>query len=109
MKLIDEKEFVALPIDKRRYFLARLYLSKDTAPNKLGYKQRLFSVIAYLKKQDNNSLSVLYSYLINNSHDGKMVWDLMPLAVLYDQRRRRKVYQESKKLEDFSLKMLEDL
>ena len=109
-KLVSATEFVALPMDKRRYYLARLYIKQDAKENKMPYRQRLFSVIKYLEKQDDNLLSVLYSYLSAHTHDGLMIWEIVPRAILYDQQQRRQtVTKSTEKYEEFNESMLDDI
>ena len=105
----DKQGFVELTCEKKCYYLARLYIARDNNTNKIPYKARLFSCLNYLKKQPEPVLSILYNYLSDNRHDGLMIWDIMPKAVLYDQERRRKQSEPVKKYEDFNKDMLKDI
>ena len=107
-KYKNKTEFLELDINKRCYYLSRLYLNKDNKGSKLPYKQRLFSCLNYLKKQPEPMLSVLYNYLTDNRHEGELIWALMPKAVLYDQQQRRKGVTKVKQ-EEFNEQMLDDV
>ena len=110
-KYKSKKEFVELEDAKKCYYLARLYIASDTAINSMPYKQRLFSCVNYLKKQPEAIWSVLYNYLTDNKHNGLMIWNIVPKAVLYDQERRRTEQKEKnvKQYETFSEDMLDDI
>ncbi len=106
----NKEEFLSLDKDKRCYYLARLYINKDTKKNHMSFKTRLFSCLNYLKKQPEPLLSVLYNYLSDNNHEGLMIWDIIPKATLYDEQRRRKVSKtKTKQYKDFSKEMLTDI
>ena len=108
-KFLSEQEFVALPPDKRAYYLARLYVRADISESQLPFQKRLFPVLNYLKKRDIPELSILYNYLMQNTHEGKMIWELLPRAVMFDQKmRREQKIKITNKYEDFNLSMLED-
>ena len=85
----NKEDFTELDDSKKAYYLARLYIRQDTVKSSLPYKTRLFSCINYIKKQDRATLSVLYNYLTDNTHDGLPIWKVLPKAVLYDQKQRR--------------------
>ncbi len=106
-----KEEFVSLEKDKRCYYLARLYLNRDKKNSiKKGFKSRLFTCVGYLKKQPEPLLSVLYNYLTDNTHEGLMIWDIVPKAVLYDeQRRRRHIKKETQDYKKFDMDMLDDV
>lgn len=107
-QFLTEQEFVTLPPDKRAYYLARLYVRADTSKDQLPFQKRLFPVLNYLKKRDIPELSILYNYLMQNTHEGKMIWELLPRAVMFDQKQRREQKVEiTNKYEDFNLSMLE--
>jgi len=105
----DKKEFVSLDSSKKCYYLARLYIAKDRGGNTMPYKQRLFTCVNYLKKQPENTLSILYNYLSDNEHQGLMIWNIVPKAVLYDQERRRQNTKQVKQYDQFSVDMLDDI
>jgi len=106
----SKEDFVSLDIDKRCYYLARLYINRDTKPSTVKYKPRLFMCLNYLKKQPEGILSVLYNYLSDNKHHGLMIWDIVPKAVLYDQERRRNVSKvKAKEYKDFDENMLHEI
>lgn len=106
----SKEDFVSLDTDKRCYYLARLYINRDTKPSTVKYKPRLFMCLNYLKKQPEDILSVLYNYLTDNHHHGLMIWDIVPKAVLYDQERRRKVPEKKvKEYKDFDENMLHEI
>jgi len=106
----SKEEFVSLDVSKKCYYLARLYINRDTKPSTVKYKPRLFMCLNYLKKQPVGILSVLYNYLSDNRHDGLMIWDIVPKAVLYDQERRREApKQEVKQYKEFDKKMLDEI
>ena len=103
-------EFLSLDKDKRCYYLARLYINRDTKNNPASFKTRLFSCLNYLKKQPEPLLSVLYNYLSDNAHDGLMIWNLIPKATLYDEQRRRQTNKtKAKQYKDFDQDMLNDI
>lgn len=106
-----KKEFVELNTSKKCYYLARLYIAQDTVYNMIPYKTRLFTCVNYLKKQPENTLSLLYNFLTDNKHNGLMIWAIVPKAVLYDQERRRTERKEKnvKQYETFSTDMLDDI
>ena len=109
-KYKTKEEFVSLEKDKRCYYLARLYLNRDKSDNHLPYKQRLFSCLNYLKKQPEPLLSVLYNYLTDNTHNGLMIWNIVPKAVLYDEQRRRKpIEKKTQEYQKFDMDMLGDV
>jgi len=108
-KYKDKQEFTELNTEKKCYYLARLYIAKDTKPSKVRYKARLFSCINYLKKEPEPILSVLYNYLTDNKHDGLMIWNVVPKAVLYDQERRRAQAKKVKEYKDFDKNMLKEV
>jgi len=86
----NKEEFAELDDGKKAYYLARLYIRQDRGgKSSLAYKARLFSCVNYIKKQPREVMSVLYNYLKDNTHDGLPIWQIMPKAVLYDQRERR--------------------
>lgn len=101
-----EKEFVALDVAKKRYYLARLYIRQDTTPCK-NYQKRLFTCISYLKKQPEQVLSVLYNYLTEHTHDGLRIWTIVPKAILFDQQRRRSAPMAKQK--EYTEDMLDDI
>lgn len=106
----SKEEFLSLDKNKRCYYLARLYINKDLKMNSMSFKTRLFSCLNYLKKQPEPLLSVLYNYLSDNTHDGLMIWDIVPKATLYDEQRRRKVSKtKTKQYKDFDQEMLMDV
>ena len=106
----SKEEFLSLDKNKRCYYLARLYINKDSKMNSMSFKTRLFSCLNYLKKQPEPLLSVLYNYLSDNTHDGLMIWDIVPKATLYDEQRRRKVSKtKTKQYKDFDQEMLMDV
>lgn len=107
-KYKNKTEFLELDINKRCYYLARLYLNKDNKGSKLPYTTRLFSCLNYLKKQPEPMLSVLYNYLTDTRHEGELIWELMPKAVLYDQQQRRKGVARVEQ-EEFNEQMLNDV
>lgn len=107
-KYKDKKEFLELDLNKRCYYLARLYLNKDNKPSKTPYTNRLFSCLNYLKKQPEPVLSILYNYLSENRHNGEFIWKLVPKAVLFDQQERRKGVVKVDQ-EEFNEKMLDDV
>ena len=104
-----KKEFVELPIDKRVYYLARLYIKQDITFSKLPYTSRLFMCANYLKKQDPSVLSILYNYLKDNTHKGLKIWEILPKAVLYDQQQRRNINHNKQVYIEFNEKMLDDV
>ena len=105
-----KEEFVSLDKDKRCYYLARLYINRDKGDNHLPYKNRLFSCLNYLKKQPEPLLSVLYNYLTDNTHNGLMIWNIVPKAVLYDEKRRRKpIETKTQEYKTFDVDMLNDI
>ena len=110
-KYKDKTEFVQLDDGKKCYYLARLYIAQDTKSNSLPYKRRLFTCLNYLKKQPRETWSVLYNYLTDNKHEGLMIWNVVPKAVLYDQERRRTEQKEEnvKQYDSFSVDMLNDI
>lgn len=105
----NKQEFTELGTYKKCYYLARLYIARDNKKSAVSYKARLFSCINYLKKQPEPILSVLYNYLSDNKHDGLMIWNIVPKAVLYDQERRREQTKPVKKYEDFNKDMLTEI
>ena len=107
----NKEDFLSLDKNKRCYYLARLYINRDKKENSMKYQTRLFSCLNYLKKQPEPILSVLYNYLTDNSHEGLMIWQITPKAVLYDEQRRRKVGKSAKKqnYSDFNKDMLNDI
>lgn len=105
----NKQEFTELDTGKKCYYLARLYIAKDNKPSRVKYKARLFSCINYLKKQPEPILSVLYNYLTDNDHDGLMIWNVVPKAVLYDQERRRKPVKKVDEYKAFDKDMLNDI
>lgn len=108
-KFKTKEEFLSLDKDKRCYYLARLYMRKDESDlwQKIPYKNRLFTCVGYLKKQQEPLLSVIYNYLTDHNHNGLMIWDITPKAVLYDEQRRR--VKTDAKYEDFNKEMLEEI
>lgn len=109
-KYKSKDEFVSLDKEKRCYYLARLYINRDKKTSKVGFKPRLFSCLNYLKKQPEPLLSVLYNYLTDNTHEGLMIWDVVPKAVLYDEQRRRKpVEKRTQDYKKFDMDMLDDV
>ena len=103
-------EFLSLNKDKRCYYLARLYINRDTSKkSKLPYNVRLFSCVGYLKKQPEPLLSILYNYLTDNSHDGLMIWEITPKATLYDEQRRRKPVEKVQEYKEFNQEMLQEI
>lgn len=104
----DKREFLELPENKRPYHVARLYLRQDTTKSRIPYKVRLFSCVNYLRKQDKAILSMLYSYLSDNTHDGEMIYNLVGRAKLYDEKRRRESNKQVKQYEAFNASMLEE-
>lgn len=105
-----KEEFVELDTDKKCYYLARLYINRDTQKGAMKYKSRLFMCLNYLKKQPEGILSVLYNYLSDNKHDGLMIWNIVPKAILYDQERRRKTpIKQMKQYKEFDKSMLDDI
>jgi len=107
----NKEDFLSLDKNKRCYYLARLYINRDKKKNEMKYQTRLFSCLNYLKKQPEPILSVLYNYLTDNPHDGLMIWQITPKAVLYDEQRRRVINKPTKKKEykEFSKDMLNDI
>ena len=109
-KYKTKDEFVSLDKEKRCYYLARLYINRDKKGVKKPFRERLFTCVNYLKKQPEPLLSVLYNYLTDNNHEGLMIWDIVPKAVLYDEQRRRKpVVKKSEDYKEFNMNMLEDV
>ena len=106
-KFKDKQNFLELDKNKRCYYLARLYINRDQKPSKQVYTSRLFTCLNYLKKQPEPTLSILYNYLSDNTHNGLMIWDILPKAILYDQQNRRKMTRV--KQEDFSETMLNSI
>lgn len=109
-KYKDKKEFLSLNTNKRIYYLARLYISRDRKKSSMKYQSRLFSCIGYLRKQDSHTLSVMYNYLtdLTDGHQGDMIWDILPKSILYDQKLRREM--SSKQVyKDFNKSMLDDV
>ena len=87
----SKQEFLDLPLDKRIYYLGSLLIHRDKEVCKLPYRARLFRTLALLRKRNVTELSLLYSYLIDNFHYGLAPWEILPLAVIYDQQSRRQV------------------
>lgn len=110
-KYKDKKEFVELTNEKKCYYLARLYIATDRAKSTLPYKQRLFTCVNYLRKQPVPLLSILYNWLTDNTHQGLMIWDIVPKAMYYDIERRQeeKKEQNVKQYETFNTSMLDDI
>ena len=109
-KYKSKEEFLSLDKGKRCYYLARLYINRDTKKNGMHFTTRLFSCLNYLKKQPEQLLSVLYNYLSDNTHEGLMIWDIVPKATLYDEQRRRKAGKvKAKEYKDFNREMLDDI
>lgn len=110
-KYKDKKEFVELDWEKKCYYLARLYIAKDTQRCSVPFARRLFTCVNYLKKQPVPTLSLLYNFLTDNTHDGLMIWDVVPKATYYDQERRRTEQKEKdvKQYEQFSEGMLDEI
>lgn len=108
-KFKTKEDFTDLDTDKKCYYLARLYIRQDSKPSKVAYKPRLFQCVNYLKKQPEPILSVLYNYLSDNKHDGLMIWNVVPKAVLYDQERRRKPIKKVEEYKKFDEDMLNDI
>lgn len=104
----SREEFTQLTPQKKAYYLARLYLRQDVSKSRIPYKVRLFSCINYLKKQDVNTLSIMYNYLTENEHNGLMIWEILDKAKLFDNRRRRKSDTKVKQYEEWNESMLED-
>ena len=75
----------------------------------MNFKQRLFSCVGYLKKQPEPLLSVIYNYLTDNEHNGLMIWDITPKAILYDEQRRRVNVQTIVQYKEFNKDMLNEI
>jgi hypothetical protein len=105
----NKQDFTELDVGKKCYYLARLYIAKDGKKSSVKYKARLFACINYLKKQPEPILSVLYNYLTDNRHDGLMIWEVVPKAILYDQERRRKPIKKVDEYKQFDESMLKDI
>jgi len=108
-KYKDKVEFTDLDFGKKCYYLARLYIAMDEKKGTYKYKTRLFTCINYLKKQPEPVLSILYNYLSDNKHNGLMIWEVVPKAVLYDQNRRRERKEPVKQYEEFNKDMLDEI
>lgn len=109
-KYKTKKEFVSLDTNKKVYYLARLYIRQDTSENHLAFRNRLFPLLAALKNLTEESLSVLYNYLSDNKHNGLPLWKILPRAILYDAKRRRKEDKKQVKCyEEFNLNMLKKI
>lgn len=104
----SKHDFLALDIPKRIYYLARLYIKQDTTKSAKPFSQRLFICIGYLKKQPEQVLSVLYNYLSDHTHEGLMIWKVLPKAILYDQQRRREIKTQAEQA-GFSIEMVDDI
>lgn len=105
----NKEDFAELDDGKKAYYLARLYIRQDRGgKSSLPYKARLFSCVNYIKKQDRATMSILYNYLTDNTHDGLPIWKLMPKAVLYDQRERRHTNKQVS-YEEYSENMLDEI
>ena len=103
-------EFISLDEGKKAYYLARLYILRDTnKKSDMPYKNRLFSCRNYLLKQNPNMLSVLYNYLTDNTHNGLPIWKLTGKAVLYDQQCRRNQTSPVQQYEEYNEKILDEI
>lgn len=104
----NKEDFTELDDSKKAYYLARLYIRQDTSKSSLPYTSRLFRCVNYIKKQDRATLSVLYNYLTDNTHDGLPLWKLLPKAVYYDQQLRR-TKNKQVSYEEYNEDILDDI
>jgi len=106
-----KEDFIKLDEGKKAYYLARLYLFRDRQKSRLPYATRLFSCRNYLLKQQPSVLSVLYNFLTDNTdgHNGSPIWELVPKAIIYDQKCRRTQTSPVQQYEQYDEDMLDDI
>ena len=106
-----KEDFIKLDEGKKAYYLSRLYLLRDNKGSKIPYASRLFSCRNYLLKQQSSVLSVLYNYLTDNTdgHNGSPIWELIPKAIIYDQKCRRTQTSPVEQYKQYDEKMLDDI
>lgn len=110
MKEVSMEQFIKLSKEKKIYYLSRLFIHKDVSGKykDIPYKNRLFMVMGWLKKQEDMSLGMLYRYLLDHEHQNNL-WEILPQAELYDQKLRREhVEGTNSDYGHFNLSMLSD-
>ena len=104
----NKEDFTELDDNKKAYYVARLYIRQDKCKSSIPYKTRLFTCVNYIKKQPRETMSILYNYLTENTHEGLPIWKVLPKAVLYDQRQRRQINKQVS-YEEYNENMLNDI